>query len=99
MKIFTKSIIKLTLPSIVYLPFCHAGLCEDNPDICRLHTGTYTDHDSKVMNWWAFEPIGDYACPEEGCPLYVWVDGTEQEPYQMKPDQYYMIEMVSSLII
>lgn len=99
METSAKSITKLTLLSIFYFPFSHAGLCEDNSDICRLHTGTYTDHDSNVMKWWAFEPIGDYACPEDGCPLYVWVDGTEQEPYQTKPDQYYMLEMVSYLII
>ena len=77
---------------------CHQktqpDLCKDNSDICRLHTGTYTDHDAIVKKWWAFEPIGTYACPDEGCPLYVWIYGTTQAPYETIPNQFFMMEMV-----
>ncbi len=72
-----------------------AGLCEQNPDICSLMTGTYTDHDGSSREWWAFIPQGSLACPADlGCPLYIWIDGTNQAPYQEAPDQLYMLEML-----
>ena len=74
--------------------FVDAGLCEDNADICELVTGGYTDHDGNTRPFWAFVPIGAAACPPQGCPLYVWIDGTNQAPYQVKPDQFYMLEML-----
>ena len=74
--------------------FVNAGLCEDNAGICELVTGGYTDHDGNTRPFWAFVPMGEYACPSEGCPLYVWIDGTAQAPYQIKPDQFYMLEML-----
>ena len=66
--------------------FCLAGLCEDNPDICELVTGCYSDRegiddDACNREWWAFKPIGPHACPPEGCPLYVWVEGSGRTPY------------------
>lgn len=72
-----------------------AGRCEDNSDICSLTTGTYTDHDGTTQAWWAFIPQGSIACPDDlGCPLYIWIDGTNQAPYQETPDQLYMLEML-----
>ena len=64
-------------------------LCSD--DICELVTGCYSDknaHDGICnMNWWAYVPKGKFACPEEGCPLYIWMQGTkdvrEQESFIM----------------
>jgi len=58
---------------------CNADLCSDNADICELITGCYADRDAKSghcnMPWWAYVPKGSLACPEEGCPLYIWMDG------------------------
>ena len=60
---------------------CNAGelpaeLCGDNSDICELITGCYADRDAKSgrcnIPWWAYVPKG---CPEEGCPLYIWIGG------------------------
>jgi hypothetical protein len=76
-----------------------AGLCELNSDICSATTGTYTDHDNNSREWWAFIPQGSLACREEGCPLYIWIDGTNQAPYQEKPDQLYMLEMLKRRFI
>ena len=64
-------------------------LCSD--DICELVTGCYSDknawYDSCNMNWWAYVPRGKFACPEGGCPLYIWMHGTkdvrEQESFIM----------------
>ena len=74
--------------------FCLAGLCEDRSDICELVQGKYSDHDGEDREWWAFKPIGELACPLQGCPLYVWIDGTDQDPFQLMPDQFYMLEML-----
>jgi len=53
-----------------------AELCGDNSDICELITGCYADRDAKSRRcnipWWAYVPKG---CPEEGCPLYIWMGG------------------------
>lgn len=74
-----------------------SSLCEEYADICRLHVGTYTDHDNTRMQWWAYEPIGEYSCPDEGCPLYIWIDGTDQDQYEARNDQLYLMEMVSEV--
>ena len=63
------------------IAFCLGGeLCDDNPDICDTVLGCYSDRNAESgqcnMSWWAYVPKGKLACPEEGCPLYIWMDGT-----------------------
>ena len=43
---------------------------------------------------WAFVPTGSVACPAEGCPLFVAVDGTRDEFFDPFDQQTWMIEMV-----
>ena len=73
------------------ITFCLGDLCDDNSDICESVIGCYSDknawYDSCNMNWWAYVPRGKFACPEGGCPLYIWMHGTkdvrEQESFIM----------------
>ena len=62
------------------ITFCLGDLCDDNSDICESVIGCYSDRNAESgqcnMSWWAYVPRGRLACPEEGCPLYVWMDGT-----------------------
>ena len=73
-------------------------LCNANPDICELVTGCYPDKTSRDgscnMNWWAYVPTGEYKCPTEGCPLYIWMHGT-MEANVREPESYVMqLEML-----
>ena len=73
-------------------------LCDANPDICELVTGCYPDKTSRDgscnMNWWAYVPTGEYKCPTEGCPLYIWMHGT-MEANVREPESYVMqLEML-----
>lgn len=63
------------------------------PD-CRLETGTYVNPGGDEAKWWAFVPTGSVACPAEGCPLFVAVDGTRDEFFDPFDQQTWMIEMV-----
>ena len=64
----------------IVLDLCLGELCDDNSDICDKVLGCYSDRNAESgqcnMSWWAYVPKGKLACPEEGCPLYIWMDGT-----------------------
>ena len=73
-----------------------ANLCEENSDICEYSTGCYSDHPWLTCNkgYIVFKPAGENACPPQGCPLFIWMDGTLFNPYNGFHDQYIMLEMV-----
>ena len=77
---------------------CNADLCNDNSDICELITGCYADRGAKSghcnMPWWAYVPKGSLACPKEGCPLYLWMDGTLDSNDHQSWDDVMQFEMI-----
>jgi len=64
------------------------------PPDCKVEEGTYVNPQGDVARWWAFVPDGAKACPEEGCPLFVTVPGTQAEFFDPPGLQMCMIEMV-----
>ena len=71
-------------------------LCDENSNICERIEGCYerTSRSSCDMKWWAYIPKGKLACPEEGCPLYIWLDGSFDSNTHQKRDQIMQMEML-----
>ena len=72
--------------------FGHAELCGEYSNICELVTGCYCDSASDDdcvcnRNWWA-------ACPDKGCPLYLWMPGSMEANTHTHLYQFFMIEML-----
>lgn len=73
--------------------FGHAELCDEYSNICELVTVCYCDSASN-RNWWAYKPVGVHACPDKGCPLYLWMPGSMEANTHTHLDQFFMIEML-----
>jgi len=67
-----------------------------NPGECLLREGTYEDPWGDTYDWWGYvpDPQGPYACPEEGCPLFIGISGTGQDFFHPADAQWWMFEMM-----
>mmetsp|Transcript_9784 Transcript_9784/g.17660 ORF Transcript_9784/g.17660 Transcript_9784/m.17660 type:complete len:548 (-) Transcript_9784:307-1950(-) len=57
---------------------------------CNLVEGTYDASEGGQRPWWAFVPDN---CPDGGCPLFFWIDGTGEVDFRHDRQQLWMEEM------
>ena len=83
-------------PLVADLQESETNLCQTNPADCEFITGGYYSDYPQTYNrdYLIYKPEGKYVCPPEGCPLFIWLDGTSVNVVHTFRDTYFMFEMV-----